>query len=104
MGDGYAVNRARGRDNNGITSKRITKVESFQEKLRPPPPEKTPRGVKVQGVACYANNCLASATSIESPDWLSTSRPESGMSPEVDWLTAIFLAINSRQLICADSP
>ena len=46
-----------------------------------------------------AMSCLANATSIESPSWFRISRPESGISPEVDWLTAIFLAISSRQAI-----
>ena len=44
----------------------------------------------------YCNSCFASATSIESPSWFSTSKPDSGMSPEVDWLTVIFLPINAR--------
>ena len=38
---------------------------------------------------------------MESPDWFSTSNPDSGMSPEVDCATAIFFAINYRQVICA---
>ena len=32
----------------------------------------------------HATNCLAKATSMLSPPWFSTSRPESGMSPLVD--------------------
>lgn len=36
-----------------------------------------------QNVAYAATNCLASATSTESPFWFSTSSPESGTSPDV---------------------
>ena len=48
-----------------------------------------------------ANNCLASATSILSPDWFNTSRPDSGISPLVDCDTAILAAISDRQDVCA---
>jgi hypothetical protein len=46
-------------------------------------------------------NRFASATSKLSPSWFSTSSPVSGISPEVDWLKAIFLAMRLRQSICA---
>lgn len=49
-------------------------------------------------------NRFASSTSKLSPSsWLRTSRPVSGMSPDVDWLTAIFLAMRRKQSICAVS-
>lgn len=38
----------------------------------------------------YATNCLASATSIESPSGFKASSPVSGMSPDVLCDTAIF--------------
>ena len=51
----------------------------------------------------YTVNCLAKATSMESPPWFSMSKPVSGISPDVDWDTAIFFAISSRQAACAEA-
>ena len=72
-------------------------------------PKKMPRPANRNGAsrrcarkrgAQLASNCLASATSRLSPASLSTSSPESGMSPDVDWDTAIFLPMSLRQSIC----
>ena len=60
---------------------------------------KTARHHGVRAVLVQTISLLASATSMESPSWFRMSSPVSGMSPEVDWLTAIFLAISDKQAI-----
>lgn len=62
-------------------------------------PPKRGNGVLLGQAASF----LARATSMESPPWLRMSRPVSGMSPDVDCETEIFLAMSSRQADCAES-
>lgn len=61
--------------------------------------KKTTRHHGVRAVLVQATSLFARATSMESPSWFRMSSPVSGMSPEVDWLTAIFLAISDKQAI-----
>lgn len=52
--------------------------------------------VKLSGKGQAFTSCLAKATSMLSPSWLSTSSPVSGISPDVDWETAIFLLMSVK--------
>ena len=65
---------------------------------RLPPKKPAPEGAVTPA---QPESRRASATSMLSPSWLSTSSPVSGMSPDVDCDTAILVAIRLKHAVWA---
>ncbi len=97
----------------GFSNMRVSKIQNWistglrlmcdKRAKEKPPPRQTEVGASHVPRASYAaaSSSFASVTSKLSPwESFSTSRPDSGMSPEVDCDTAIFLPMSRRQSIC----